>query len=231
MRRRRLTPLDAHLRWLAGREPSAAAQQTPGTAKTWWSAKAAITWADGSGGASAWMSDEGKFLIANHDGGTWIYFRRYDPSTNTVGTQYATGQASGLDKAMAYSPSRRIALLHKGSGALLEFNAATNVSTSRTTTGATLPSRCGLDYDSVRDRFIAYTDEGADRRVLYSIHPDTWVVTQITPSAGATIGSVAADYRGIYGRFCYCPEYDVFLAVNSVTGNVYLYKPVGWSPP
>lgn len=211
--------------------PALATQQGVGVTKTSWAHRATISWTDGHSGTSAWMSDEGQFLIGHQDGGTFIHFRRYNPTTDTVSAQInGAGFYSG-DMAMAYSPSRRLAALHRGSNSLVILNTATNVAALQTVTGATLPVRCGMEYDSVRDVFMAYTDEGADRRVLYSINPSTWVATQISPSAGATIGGVAAGYRGIYGRFAYCADYDVYIAVNSVTGNVYLYKPTGWSPP
>jgi hypothetical protein len=217
--------------------PSLAVQQTPGAARPSWSYKAIISWQDPSGGATAWMADEGQFLIAYHDNGTFINFRRYNPTTDTVSAQLSGGGAFyGGDKAMAYSPARRLAVLHRrqtSTNTLVLFNSATNTASTQAVTGATLPSRCGLEYDIVRDRFVAYSDEEADRRVLYSINPDTWVATAITPSAGATptIPPNLAGYRGIYGRFAYCAEYDVFIAFNSVSGSVFLYKPVGWSPP
>lgn len=217
--------------------PALATQQAPGVTRAGWAYKATINWQDGSHGTSAWMSDENQFLIGAQDSGTFIGFRRYNPATDVVGATIAAipGGFSTGDASMAYSASRRLAVYHctqASANQLVLCNTATNSLTLQTVTGATLPSRVGMEYDTVRDRFIAYNDEGADRRVLYSIHPTTWVATQITPSAGATIGAPpGTDYRGIFGRFAYCADYDVFIAVNNVTGNVYLYKPTGWSPP
>lgn len=212
--------------------PAIATQQTPGDTKSWWAYRATISWPDGHSGTSAWMSDEAKFVIGYQDGGTFINFRTYDPATDTVSAQIDAvvgGDYSG-DMALAYSASRRLAVVHRGSNSLVLLSRATNTVSLQTVTGATLPVRCGLEYDTVRDVFWAYTDEGADRRVLYSINPSTWVATTVSP-AGASIGSVALDYRGIYGRFAYCEDFDVLLAVNSVTGGVYIYKPTGWTAP
>ena len=215
-------------------DPALATQQTPGTARPAWAYKATISWPDGHSGTSAWMPDEGQFLIGYQDGGTFINFRRYNPTTDTVGAEIPAiggGFYSG-DMALAYSPSRRLAALHRtnaSNNTLLLLNTATDTISIQAVTGATLPSRCGLEYDPVRDVFMAYTDEGADRRVLYSINPSTWVATQISPSGTTPLSAPAGDYRGIYGRFAYCADYDVFIAVNSVTGNVFLYKPTDWA--
>ena len=215
-------------------DPALATQQTPGTNRPAWAYKATISWADGHSGVSAWMADEGQFLIGAQDGGTFISFRRYNPTTDTVGSTIAAipgGFYSG-DMAMAYSPTRRLAVCHRtqaSANQVLLVNTSANSIALQTITGATLPARVGLEYDPVRDKFMAYTDEGADRRVLYSINPDTWVATQISPSGTIPLSAPAGDYRGIYGRFAYCADYDVFIAVNSVTGGVFVYKPTDWN--
>lgn len=216
-------------------DPSVSIQQTPGDQKPWWAYKATISWVDNSHGTSAWMSDEDTFLIGNQDGGTFINFRRYDPVTNVIGAQIdaVAGAFSSVDCSLAYSAARRLAVYHRtdaSSNTVVLVDTAANTQALQTITGATLPSRCGLAYDAVRDVFWAYTDEGADRRVLYSINPSTWVATQVSPD-GASIDAVAVDYNGIFNRFAYCEDFDVLLAVNSVTGGVYIYKPSGWTAP
>lgn len=196
--------------------------------KSAWSKKATPSLPGSTSGCSAWAPDEGVFYVCVHDGGTWLYYAKYNPTTNVWTNIANPGTAFGPDKAGAYSPSRRIFVVLKGS-TIEVLNCNSGTVTTPSVAGAAFQAR-GIDYDSVRDRFVVYSDEGADRRQMWSINPSTWTSTLISPT-GASIGGVAGDYRGIFGRFAYCADYDVFIAVNSVSGNVYVYKPVGWSPP
>lgn len=210
--------------------PSTATQQAAFASKTWWTYRAAVSWQDGSGAGTVWMPDEGKFLIASHNMGSNLEIRRYDPTANTVSSSTSGGASASVDKSVAYSQARRLALIHRfNSGPYCSFDCVTNTPTSRTITGATLPDRLSIEFDPVRDRFIGYTDEQADTRKLYSIHPDTWVATEIAPTTGAT--PPASQGNGLHGRFRYCSDYDVFIMSNRVDGSVYLYKPAGWSAP
>jgi hypothetical protein len=214
-------------------DSAAASQLTPGDAKAYWSYKATVNWQDPSSGASAWMSDEGQFLIASRDIGTFISFRRYNPTTDTIGSTISavTGAFTSNDLKVAYSPARRLAVCFRGTDSLVLVDTAANVMSLQTVSGATLPGGAGsIAYDLVRDLFWVWSDDSADRRTIYSIDPTTWVATEISPS-GSTPSSPHAGDKGPYGRFCYAPEYDVLLAVNNVSGGVWIYKPVGWSPP
>jgi hypothetical protein len=208
---------------------AAAAQLTPGATKSYWVARGTFPYSDPYGMGSAWLPDEGQFLIATHLGGSQIQISRYNPTTNAF-TSGPTGESAGLDKSMGYSQARRLALIHRlNDGRYAVFNTATNALTYVTLTGATLPSRVSMEFDPVRDRFVAYTDEQADTRKLYSINPDTWAVTEIAPTTGATPPS--SQGNGLMGRFRYCAEYDVFVMSNRVNGSVHLYKPAGWVAP
>lgn len=214
--------------------PALATQQTPGTTKPQWAYKANISWGDPSGGSSAWMADEQKFLIGFKGQSTFVGFRRYDPVADTISAEITAvpGAFSNVDLALAYSPNRRLAVMFRNSSSLILLNTANDVMSIQAVTGATLPTGPGggIDYDPVRDVFWCYSDFSADRRLIYTINPNTWVATEISP-AGASIGAPGGDYRGIYGRFAYCADYDVLLAVNNITGGVYIYKPVGWTMP
>lgn len=177
-----------------------------------------------------WMSDESKFIVCYQDSGSWRYFRRYDPSTDSWSTEIETSTAYSGNVSLAYSASRDLAVVHHlstSTNTWLKLDTSTDTPSSQTITGATLPDRGGLEYDSSRDLFVLYTDEGANRKTLYEIDPDTWVASTVTPSTGATPSAYQGTptYNGIYGRFRYCSDYNVFIMVNNEAGNVYLYKP------
>lgn len=86
----------------------------------------------------------------------------------------------------------------------------------------------GVAYDPVRDKIMAWC--GADSRCgdtqadeVYILNPDslTWAVD--TPAGdGPSRNNRSA---GTFGRWRYSPKSDVFIAINSVDSNVWLYQP------
>ena len=47
-----------------------------------------------------------------------------------------------------------------------------------------------------------------------------------------TSNGTTAPQRGVLGKWKYAADYDVFFGViNPTAGNVWVYKPVNWSPP
>jgi ferric-dicitrate binding protein FerR (iron transport regulator) len=73
----------------------------------------------------------------------------------------------------------------------------------------------GLDYDLVRDRLTAWAG-GA----VHTLDPETRVWT-----AKEAPGAPAPTPNGIFGRWRYVPDADVFLLVTSAGEDVHLYKP------
>jgi hypothetical protein len=78
----------------------------------------------------------------------------------------------------------------------------------------------GFEYHAKSDRFVAWSG-GAD---VYTLNMDTKVWTKISPAPGNTVTPTAATATGTFGRFRYCPSKDVFVVVNSVTEDVYIYR-------
>jgi len=50
------------------------------------------------------------------------------------------------------------------------------------------------------------------------------VWTKVTPAVGNTVTPTGSAANGTYGRFRYVPSKDVFILVNSVDENVFVYR-------
>lgn len=94
---------------------------------------------------------------------------------------------------------------------------------------AVTPSNCGLELDPRRRNFKLWCGDG---RVWALIPPDIlsasgWtIVKQPAPSSEVPNGSVGT---GILGKWKYVERLDVFIGLqDSVQGNIWIYKPVGW---
>lgn len=195
------------------------------------------------GSACAWAEDRGVFYVMGRDPGGFLRYSSYNPTTNQWGAVYASGNHSAGThySTGAWDPTRKLFVVASneysfGLNAIEVVNYTNPTSPVFSQPTLTLPrwtNLGGIKYDLVRDRFVYYSDQATDRRQMWSINPSTWVVTGISPSAGDTppVANSGAGDPGIFGRFQYCADYDVFIMVNNVSGSVYLYKPVGWSPP
>jgi VCBS repeat-containing protein len=93
----------------------------------------------------------------------------------------------------------------------------------------------GMEYDPVRERFVLW-EGGGD--VWHLEPPETlgsagWVLTKETAtSVQAPPKLLYADgFRGVLGKWDYVASHDVFVGViEPVTGNIWIYKPEGWTP-
>ena len=102
----------------------------------------------------------------------------------------------------------------------------------------------GMDFDTARGVFVLW-DGGPD--VWYVTPPAVaggqWSAQKAARNATGTLpsqqdGSIitskgtTAPQRGVLGKWKYAADYDVFFGViNPTAGNVWVYKPVNWSPP
>jgi hypothetical protein len=84
--------------------------------------------------------------------------------------------------------------------------------------------KAGMVYEAGRDRIVIWGG-GAE---VWLVRPDDWSVTKLVPT-GAPVPSITfPDGRrrsaGIYSRWQYVPEHDVFIGYPSFEGNVWLYR-------
>lgn len=78
----------------------------------------------------------------------------------------------------------------------------------------------GLDYDPVSKLLVAWS--GGPN--VYTLDFKTKIWSKIVPANSNTVVPTTANTNGTFGRFRYIPSKNVFIAVNRVNENVYLYK-------
>ncbi len=78
----------------------------------------------------------------------------------------------------------------------------------------------GFEFDPVSDRFVAWN--GGDQ--VYTLTPDTLNWSRMAPAATNLITPSAPAGMGTYGRFRYIPSKNVFVVVNDMEQNVFVYK-------
>ncbi len=156
-------------------------------------------------------------------------FWSYDPTSDGWSLRYSPpwGTWWPSDAVSVIDPVRRkYVSLHKG-GALpriADLSAIVKPMPNLLLAGdleildATAP---GLVHDPVRDRLVAWSG-AAD---VYVIDLDALTVIRRPPAPENTVIPSAAAPNGTYGRFQYVPGLDVFVAVNHVDENVFIYRP------
>lgn len=79
----------------------------------------------------------------------------------------------------------------------------------------------GIAWDSATGKFVGWNG-GA---TVYVLDPSTWVWTTVDPSPTNSVTPTDPNETGTFGRFQYDAAQNVFVLVNSVNENVFLYKP------
>jgi hypothetical protein len=150
-----------------------------------------------------------------------IELMEYDPSANTWTSRGNT--SIGYNKAGVLDWKRRKFVI-VGDGVVYSYDIAASGTITRqtlSTTGATgiIGGRYpGLAYDPVSDRIVAWSG-GSD---VYTLNMDTLAWTRHTTTG--TVTPTGAASAGTYGRFRYVPSKNVFVIVNGIDENVYVYR-------
>jgi hypothetical protein len=123
-------------------------------------------------------------------------------------------------------------------------NKSINISVTDPTGQFQLSRYHGMDFDQRRGVFVLWD---GDPGVWYLTPPATfgktgWTVTRadVPTTTGAVplrssgrliTGTSIVEPWGILGKWKYSKEFDVFLGVEDpMRGDVWMYKPAGWSP-
>lgn len=151
---------------------------------------------------------------------------RFEPTANAwnARTEYDNDIEWTNYLTMETDPKRRL-LIAAGAGKLYKWNIANPDAEIRavplaTTGGASVigVGAPGLAYDPVGERMVAWGG-GPD---VYSLDPDAKAWTRHARTGGAT--PTAPEPNGTYGRFRYAPAKNVFVLVNRVDQNVFVFR-------
>ncbi|MFH1812511.1 MAG: kelch repeat-containing protein [Pseudomonadota bacterium] len=88
----------------------------------------------------------------------------------------------------------------------------------------------GFVYDPVSAIFVGWAG-GAE---VLTLDPTTWAWTRVAAAATNTVVPTAPASNGTFGRFRYAPTHNVFVVVNAVDEDVFVYRlsdGTGQSPP
>ncbi len=78
----------------------------------------------------------------------------------------------------------------------------------------------GFDFHGPSGRFVAWSG-GTD---VYVLDPDDWRWTRYAPAPGNTADPGRPLSSGTFGRFRYVPGRDIFVLMNGVNRNVFVYR-------
>ena len=91
---------------------------------------------------------------------------------------------------------------------------------------------CGIDFDPQRANHKLWCGDGRVWTLTPPAAPsaDGWTITRDpAPASPLPTGEVGT---GVLGKWKYIPNLDVFIGLqDAVLGNIWLYKPVGWTHP
>jgi Bacterial Ig domain/Putative Ig domain len=102
------------------------------------------------------------------------------------------------------------------------------------TSGAIKSTDCALDFDPARKNYLYWCGDGR----VWTLTPPAagpitgagWTIAKARTPVGLVPNETA--YSGILGKWKYIPNLDVFMGLaGRDTGNIWLYKPKGWSNP
>ena len=166
----------------------------------------------------------GRLVRYNYNTDAWT--EQGDPDNNSG--QLQNGTSCDIDT--SFTPNRMYctgAIGTPGTGLVRYFVLDTtdsDIDSVRVTvTGETSCSdqlRPGFVW-SPRDSLFFCWSGGAN---VFTFNPRTAVWDSIPPDAGNTVTPSAAASNGTFGRFRYSPRYGLFVAVNSTTGNTFVYR-------
>jgi hypothetical protein len=146
-------------------------------------------------------------------------FYAYTPETNSYAKLNTVGQVVDYHLSAAIDTKRRKFVMI-GDGVRV-IDLATNQMTTMSTTNApsfvTSKQSPGVEYDPVADRIVAW--HGGSN--VYTLNMDTGAWTQVATNAGPT---AAAPSQGTFGRWGYVPGYGVFVMLNDIDQNAWVFK-------
>jgi hypothetical protein len=155
----------------------------------------------------------------------------YDPTSNAWTQRGSNSVSYGMVAAIDSKRRRMVAI---GNGIAYMFPLTQSGTITRqtlNTTGATeIQSGAdypGFEYDPVSDRFVAWNGGPS----VYTLNMDTLVWTKVAPATTNSVIPTNPPPAGTFGRFRYVPSKNVFIVVNDIDQNVFIYKLNETPPP
>jgi hypothetical protein len=172
---------------------------------------------------SAYDSVTKKVFVAGP--ASWLVLREFDPVANAWKMRGGSNATidSGQNAAIDLKERKMVVM---GRGSMYTFDLAQAGTIQRQTptiigdTSIVNANFPGLDYDPMGERLVAWSG-GAD---VYTLDLQTHRWTRVSPAPTNTVAPTAAAESGTNGRFRYIPAWNVFIVVNSIDQNVYLYR-------
>ena len=193
-----------------------------------------------------YTSDKGIDTVYQTSHGSLFKYQVTNLNDSTTDTWEPVGAAiTGIysfQGAGAYDPSRKL-FLRTGTAVtpLVYWDLRTpgpgnpdTVVTSITDLSGTFAMNvnCGLDFEPVRNVFLVWGGGGKVWKIVPPATPATtgWTVTEDSSPVGV-VPDVDVG-TGVLGKFKYISNLHAFMALqNKLAGNIWLYKPVGWTAP
>ena len=158
-------------------------------------------------------------------GGPFL-FETWNPITDVWTTQRTNLSGLDWDSGSAIDPDRRLFVIVGGNQNYMrvwDLDSPSTPPTSPTTSGPTTietTSGPGFIFDPVVKKFVGW----AGGTGIYVLDPVTWTWTFHAADAGNTVTPSTFTPNGVYGRFFYDPDWDVYGVVNSTTTNVFFFR-------
>ncbi len=167
-------------------------------------------------------------LETNSQAAGYAAIEEVDPVLQTKTERKMYGPSIGSVCA-SVDPKDRVMVVFGGALPTVSVDPATGEDTKLATSGdqrLEAAAGPGCAYDSQRDRFVGWG--AGSTQELFVLTKGSWAWSTLAPTGGATPSP--KNGNGVFGRFAYAPEYDVFIVATNVNGPVYLYKPIDWRP-
>ncbi|MCW5632288.1 MAG: hypothetical protein KIT17_03050 [Rubrivivax sp.] len=146
-------------------------------------------------------------------------FFSWNPATRVYTKLNSTTQAVDYHLSATIDTKRRKFVMLGDGVQVIDLNtrALTRMSTSNAPSFVTSQQSPGVAYDPIADRIVAWHG-GAS---VYALDMDTGVWSQVATNAGP---AASAPYQGTFGRWGYVPQYRVFVLVNSIDQNAWVFR-------
>ena len=210
-------------------------------------------------GCTGYNSENGKdvvYVAARFGGGTGLSLARYvinnvnDPTQDewkvVGGYRIST---SDTQPVCAYDPVMKVFLKRQDNTTLFDYwnlAGAVNANNSQVkitpidptgefatlmATSAIVLTQCSMDFDPIRRKYALWCGDGRTWMITPPavIAPTGWTIEKQIAPTGA-VPPANDGHGGVLGKWKYIPNLDAYIGLTNINeGQVWIYKPVGWT--